>query len=348
MLEATAEPVIRYEYPAIPESGGAREIEPGVVWLRMPLPFALDHINLWLLADRGGWVIVDTGAGTDDSRAIWDRTLNRFVGRAPVERVIVTHLHPDHVGNAGWLCDRLGATLWMTREEYMLCRVLVADTGRPAPAEGKAFYHGAGFPPEAMQRYEKMFGMFGRYVASMPESYRRIKDRDRIEIGDRSWEIVVGRGHSPEHACLFDEKNNVLIAGDQLLPTISSNIGVYPTEPEADPLADWLSSLKQVETRVPDDVLVLPAHGRPFRGAHARLEQLQREHETALSKLLDMCREPQRAVDVFPALFRSRVRESTYVMAAGESIAHLNYLRNQGRIERTTDGDGVHWYRSTT
>lgn len=347
MLDAAEEPAIRYEYPSNPESGGYAELEPDLVWLRMPLPFALDHINLWLLADGPGWVIVDTGAGTDDSRATWERTLEQVAGKAAVERVIVTHLHPDHVGNAGWLCDRLSATLLMTREEYMLCRVLVADTGRPAPPEGRAFYHAAGFPPEAMVRYVKMFGMFGRYVASLPESYLRMKDRDRIQIGDRSWEVVIGRGHSPEHACLYDAANNMLIGGDQLLPTISSNIGVYPTEPEADPLADWLSSLKQMETRVPDDVLVLPSHGRPFRGAHTRLDQLQREHEKALDKLVDMCREPRRAVDVFPALFRSRVRESTYVMAAGESIAHLNYLRNRSLLERWTDADGVNWYRTT-
>jgi len=198
-----------------------------------------------------------------------------------------------------------------------------------------------------MHRYEKMFGMFGRFVASLPESYRRLKDRDRIEIGERSWEVVVGRGHSPEHACLYDADNNVLIGGDQLLPTISSHIGVYPTEPDADPLAEWLSSLKHMESRVPDDVLVLPSHGRPFRGAHARLDQLQREHEAALEKLLEMCREPRRAVDVFPALFRSRVRENTYVMAAGESIAHLNYLRNQKLIELWTDADGVNWYQAS-
>ena len=338
------EPVIEpiaYEFADTPEPGQTMQLQAGVTWLRMPLPFALSHINLWILDDDDGVALVDTGVCTEDSQAIWHTVLR---DQNPVNRVIVTHLHPDHSGCAGWLCDTLNVPLWMTREEYLLCRVLTADTGRKAPSTGVDFYRAAGFPDEALDRYQKMFGMFGRVVAELPESYVRLKDGDRINIGDHAWEIIIGRGHSPEHACLFDADRNLLISGDQLLPTISSNVSVYPTEPGADPLDDWLRTLSNLKDNVPADVLVLPSHGRPFRGAHHRLDQLIAEHESSLDTLLERCKEPQRAVDVFPALFRAPVRDSDLMMATGEALAHLNYLRYQGELDRRRDEHGVDWY----
>lgn len=347
MLDALADTVVTYPFDDTPDAGSVMRLLPGVRWLRMPLPFALAHINLWLLEESAGFVIVDTGVHTDKSRDIWRSVLDGELRGGPVDRVFVTHLHPDHAGCAGWLCRSLEAELWMSREEYLLCRVLTADTGRETPPEGIRFYRAAGFPPEALDRYQQMFGMFGRFVVTLPDAYRRLKDGDRIDVGRLSWEVVVGRGHSPEHACLYCESENVLISGDQLLPTISSNVSVYPTEPAADPLADWLRSLRDMQARVPADVLVLPSHGRPFVGAHGRLEQLIDEHESALDELLVLCRSrPQRVVDVFPALFRSQVRDSQLIMATGEAIAHLNYLRCQGLITRYSDEDGVHWYRA--
>ena len=337
---------VDYAFEQTPDPGMTMPVAPGVLWLRMPLPFALSHINLWLLEDAPGWTIVDTGVDNDDSHQVWRSVLENPLRQARVERVIVTHLHPDHSGSAGWLCRHLDAGLWMTREEYLLCRVLTADTGRSAPHAGVDFYHAAGFPPEALDRYQQMFGMFGKLVSPVPEAYHRLKDGDRIDIGGRGWEIIVGRGHSPEHACLFCPSLNLLISGDQLLPTISSNVSVFPTEPAADPLADWLDSLRILKDRVPSDVLVLPAHGRPFRGAHARLDELIAEHESCLDKLIEHCRKPNRAVDVFPALFRSPIRDGSLIMATGESIAHLNYLINQGLVERVDDEHGVHWYQT--
>jgi glyoxylase-like metal-dependent hydrolase (beta-lactamase superfamily II) len=188
--------------------------------------------------------------------------------------------------------------------------------------------------------------MFGKYVAPLPESYMRLKDGDRLRIGSRDWEVVVGRGHSPEHACLFCAELNVLISGDQLLPTISSNVSVYPTEPAANPLLDWIDSLQAMQRRLPADVLVLPSHGKPFRGAHERLQSLIDEHHDCLTSLQAVCAEPQRAVDVFPMLFKSPISENNLIMATGESIAHLNYLLHAGRVTVTTDDDGVKWYRT--
>lgn len=348
MVASRADDDVRYEFAELPEPGETQEIAPGIHWLRMPLPFALSHINLWLLEEEDGWAIVDSGVHTGVTRGVWERIFVSVMQNRPASRVFATHLHPDHAGCAGWLCSRFDVELWMPREEYLLCRVLVADTGRPTPDAGTRFYAAAGFPPTAMAHYHKMFGLFGKYVSPLPEAYRRLADGDRIRIGHRDWEVIVGRGHSPEHACLHCPADELLISGDQLLPTISSNVSVYPTEPAANPLAEWLASLRAMQARLPADVLVLPAHGKPFRGAHRRLAMLIEEHLQALADLEAFCREPRRAVDVFPTLFRSPIDERNLIMATGESIAHLNYLLAEGRLTVDTDAAGVRWYRTAT
>jgi len=322
------------------------QVAPGIFWLRMHLPFALAHINLWLLEDGDGWSIVDSGVDIDACRQIWASTFTGCMQGRPARRIIVTHLHPDHVGCAGWLTERFDAPLWMTRDEYLLARILVADTGRPTPEVGNRFYTAAGFEPTQMDFYHKMFGMFGKFVAELPESYRRIKEGDRLRIGEHAWEVIIGKGHSPEHACLYCRELNTLISGDQLLPRISSNVSVFPTEPQANPLADWIESLEKLKTRVPEDVLVLPAHGKPFRGAHGRLDALVAEHRGCLEQLEAACGEPQRAVDVFPVLFKSRIDNDNLIMATGESIAHLNYLVDLDRLDVERDDNGVDWYRT--
>ncbi len=336
---------VTYEFDGKPEHGELTQVADGIRWLRMPLPMVLEHINLWLLDDDGGCAIVDTGVFIDSNREVWEKTLAGPVGDDDITRVVVTHLHPDHVGCAGWLTREHDVELWMTREEYLLCRVLIADTGREAPDAGVRFYRAAGFPDEALHRYQEMFGMFGRYVSPLPESYHRLLDGDTIRIGGSDWEIVVGRGHSPEHACLYNQERKLVISGDQILPTISSNVSVYPTEPHANPLRDWLRSLGSMKARLPEDVLVLPAHGKPFRGAHARLDELIAEHLTALDKCLELCRESKRAIDVFPALFKGRISDGNLIMATGESVAHLNYLIADGQMTVEPDTDGVLWYR---
>ena len=191
-----------------------------------------------------------------------------------------------------------------------------------------------------------MFGMFGKFVAELPETYTRLRDGETLDLGGRRWEVIVGRGHSPEHACLACHDEGLVISGDQLLPTISSNVSVFPTEPLADPLAEWLSSLRELKTRISEDVVVLPAHGRPFRGAHERLDELIEEHESGLRALTGLLAEPRRAVDVFAALFKSPIKDGNLIMATGESIAHLNYLVNIGTVTRERDDEGVHWYRA--
>lgn len=338
----------RLEYPfgRAPEPGATREVAEGVTWVRLPLPFRLDHINVWLIEEDDGFTVVDTGLNDPRIREVWESVFANVLKGRVVKRVIVTHLHPDHAGLAGWLCEKFGAPLVMTRTEYLLCRTMVADTGREAPPEGLRFYAAAGFSEEKLALYRKRFGFFGAAVHRLPQSFLRMQEGERLTLGGREWQVVIGRGHSPEHACLVCPTLNVVIAGDQILPRISSNVSVHPTEPEANPLGDWLSSCARLKSVLRAEILVLPSHNEPFHGAHLRLDALIRGHEAALAKLEALCRTPKRAVDVFGALFLGGVTDATYIMATGESIAHLNYLIAAGRMRRERDMNGVDWYQT--
>lgn len=336
---------LRYPFPARPETGATIEVAPGIHWIRMPIPFQLNHINVWLLEDGEGWTLVDTGINTDETKNAWNRVFAALGGR-PVTRVVVTHLHPDHVGLAGWLVEKFDAPLYMTRTDYLLCRTLVTDTGKAAPPEGIRFYKAAGFPDEEIENYKKRFGFFGLAVYRLPQSYHRLQDGETLTIGGARWRIVVGRGHAPEHACLWSPERKLLISGDQILPRISSNVSVFPTEPEGNPLQDWLDSCRAMSALIPEDTLILPSHNEPFFGVQTRMQQLIDEHERGMAALIELCREPKRAVDVFPALFKARITAGNYGMATGESIAHLNCLIARGAMRRTRDTAGVDWYQT--
>ncbi len=330
-----------------PEPGHGREIRPGVRWLRMHLPWALTHINLYALADDDGWAMVDTGAQTRETLASWTRALaaeDALAGKR-ITRVFVTHMHPDHVGMAGWLTRRFDARLWMTRLEYLTCRTLVADTGREAPDDAIRFYRRAGWKDDEIEHYRAIFGGFGRVVYALPDSFRRLHDGERVRIGAHEWCVIVGNGHSPEHACFYCEELKMLISGDQVLPRISSNVSVFPTEPDADPLGDWIASIAKLRAAVPDDTLVLPSHGEPFRGLHARLDRLAAGHEKSLARLRRALAEPKRAIDVFGALFARPIEGAQLLgMATGESLAHLNYLVARGEVVRESGDDGASRY----
>ena len=336
---------IEYESVTRPKRAETVALDEGIIWLRMPLPFALNHINLWLLRDDSGWVIVDTGVDTRTSREVWDATFTGPMQGDPATHVIATHMHPDHVGCAGWLVDHFGVDIWMTRDEYLLCRLLVDDTGREAPDEGVRFYRAAGYSDEQIALYRANFGMFGKVVGELPRAYRRMQDGEHLHFAGYDWQVIIGCGHSPEHACLYDADRNILISGDQILPTISPNVSVWPTEPKADPLKDWFESIDKLEAVLPEDVLVLPAHGKPFRGAHVRLEELRKEHTDKLDVLLNNGSEPRRVVDTFSDLFKSTINDSNRIMATGEALAHLHYLVGTGDMSAERDADKVTWFR---
>ena len=336
---------IKYELNSRPANGETLNIVDGIEWLRMPLPFSLNHINLWLLRDGNRWAIVDTGVGTSETRSIWQQVFEGAMVGDPASHIIATHMHPDHVGCAGFLAHHFDVDLWMSRDEYMMCRILVADTGHPAPEEGVHFYKDAGFTDEQLTNYEKAFGFFGKFVTPLPEAYQRLSDNDELTIGGHRWCVITGGGHSPEHACLYDADRNILIAGDQLLPTISSNVSVWPTEPLANPLQDWFDSLRKLRASVPEDVLVLPAHGKPFRGAHTRIDAIILEHEERLEALREVCSSPQRVVDVFPSIYRTRIDDKNRIMATGEALAHLSFLVRSGEMLTTCRDDAI-WYQT--
>ena len=331
-----------------PEIGSFVPICEGVWWIRLPLPFRLDHINVWALEDGDGWALVDTGIRTEETVVAWERLIGLAPFDRPLRRIIVTHMHPDHIGMAGWLCRRYGARLWISSLEYLDCRALVSDSTREAPNDAVSFYREAGWDVAALDSYRARFGNFGKHIYALPDSYHRIKDGQSIEIGRHSWEVVTGTGHSPEQSCLYCPDLDLFISGDQVLPRISSNVSVYPIEPEANPMADWRASLGRIKERVARTALVLPAHNDCFYGLHTRIEQLIAGQDEAETKLRALLETPHRVVDMFAALFHRKVSMADAAqlgMATGEALANLNYLIELGEVEKQVV-DGVACYRS--
>ncbi len=316
-----------------PAPGELHQVAPGVHWLRMPLPMAgLNHINLWVLDDGDSWAIVDTGLNIASNRDNWDTLFAGPMAAKPVGRVIVTHYHPDHLGLAGWLCERWNVPLEIARTEFLLARMLTLDVRDAPPEEAVAFAIRAGWPEAAVAEMRaKPWGTFNKVISTLPAGFKRIRDGDVLKIGGRDWKIVTGRGHAPEHSCLVTE--GLMISGDQVLPRITSNVSVYPTEPYADPLSDWLESIETLRA-VDPAILVLPAHNEPFTGLHVRLDQLRDDHVDKLDKLRAFCAEPRTAFETFGILFRRPIDESNYGIATGEAVAHLHWLEARGQVRR--------------
>lgn len=343
----TSSRLLEFVTETAPEPGSVTEVADGVFWLRFSLPMkGLNHINLWAIKDGDGWVIVDTGIANRESKEIWTKHLSGLLQGRPVNRVICTHLHPDHTGLAGWLCRKFGAPLLMTRGEYFLCRLMVADTGSVAPREGINFYKKAGFTTSQIELYKLRFGGFGKAVSALPHSYDRLVDGEMGQIGGREWRVIIGNGHSPEHACLWCPELDLCLTGDQLLPNISSNVSVWPTEPEGNPLEDWIRSCHKLKAVLPATTLICPAHGIPFRGAHRRLSKLVEHHEKALDRLFEFCKTPRLATEVYSVLFRRAITDQNRILAVGESVAHLNCLKGRGLVSRRLNDAGQFTYKS--
>lgn len=334
---------LSFPFDAVPPPGAGIAVAPGVAWARMPLPMAgLDHINVWLLEDGDGVCVVDTGINSAPARDAWEQLL---AGRR-VTRVIATHFHADHMGLVGWLTARDGAPLYMTRTDYFYGRILGLDVRDEPPPAFQAFYRRIGFDEERLAKYRaRGFSGFASVVSTVPPSFIRIKEGDRLTIGGTEWRIMVGSGHTPEHACLYAADTGVMISGDQILPRISSNVSVYPTEPEANPLEDWLTSIARFRADLPADILVLPSHDTPFTGVHHRLDRLAAGHQRRLALLVDSLDRPRPLMDLLMPVFNRPLKGIDLMLAIGEILAHLHCLRGRGRVVRETGPDGIDYWR---
>lgn len=332
-------------FPAPPAEGAAIEVAPGILWMRMPLPMALDHVNVYALADGAGWTLVDTGLDSRRGRAIWQQLLAGPLQGRPVLRVIGTHHHPDHIGLAGWFVGQ-GATLAMSRTAWLMARMLVLDE-QPLPTpEVLEFWRRAGMPQPMLERraQERPFN-FCDAVHPLPLGFSRLSEGQDLRIGDRRWRVAMGHGHAPCHVTLWSQHDDLVIGGDQLLPGISPNLGVYATEPEADPVAEWLESCARLSTFARATQLVLPGHNLPFTGLPFRLGQLIQNHHNALARLTEGLREgPRTAVECFDLLFRRPVAEAEFGLALVEAVAHLNHLHCAGLIRPQPEtGGALRW-----
>lgn len=348
----------RLEYPlgdTLAQPGDPLALADGVYWIRMPLPFVLDHINLWLLRDRidgrDGWTIVDCGVARPEVKALWDRIFEEKLEGLPVLRVIVTHMHPDHVGLAGWICERWKSPLWMSMTDYFVARHWAqpdsGDHSGGGPNGEAAVVHFSRHgmqDPESLEQIRQRAGYYTSLVEPLPGSFRRLIHGDRITIGGREWRVIVGYGHAPEHVSLYCDDLGVLISGDMVLPRISTNVSVFHFEPEANPLPLYLDSLDRYAD-LPEDTLILPSHGKPFRGLHERIRQQHEHHAERLAEVVEACAEPLSAADVVPVLFHRKLDLHQLTFAMGEALAHLHALYFEGRLTRSMGADGI--YRFT-
>ena len=338
--------MISTPFPTAPAPGAAIEVAQGILWLRIPLPMVLDHVNAYALRDTDGWTLIDTGLDTGKTRALWESALAGPLAGVPVRRLIVTHHHPDHVGLAGWFQAR-GVDLWMTRTAWLSARMLTLDEQPLPTAETVAFWQSAGMAPDilAARRTERPFN-FADMVHPMPLGFSRLQDGDTIAMGGRSWDIRFGQGHAPDHATFWSRDDDLVIGGDQLLATISPNLGVYATEPGADPVGEWLMSCTALQPFARPEQLVLPGHKLPFRGLPDRLRQMIDNHHGALARLRDHLADgPKTAADCFAPLFKRQIDAGTYGLALVEAVAHLNHLLATGAVTRHRRADGAWLYR---
>ena len=393
----------------IPAPGTVMQVAPNIAWIRMPLPFALDHINLWLIRDvplssdgvshavtpvgrmtqgerttqgdqadvlgdasfdaasivaqivpkrsgapldpgyLDGWTIIDCGIGDATTQAYWETILASSLEQVPVHRVLCTHFHPDHFGLADWLCHGAGnqrwqARLWMTLGEYATGR-LFAEAGAASDAGGAtaaAHMRRHGFADAvALEQIAHKAAYYPQLVPAVPPRYRRLHGGDVLRLGGQDWRVIIGEGHSPEHAALYSEALNILIAGDMVLPRISTNVSVSDLEPEGDPLGAFLASLHAYDD-LPADTLVLPSHGKPFRGLPIRLRQLHEHHAARLAEVVEACHAtPRCAAEIVPIMFRRPLDAHQMTFALGEALAHLHYLWHRGVLSREEDAAGI-------
>ncbi|MEQ6248895.1 MBL fold metallo-hydrolase [Sulfitobacter sp. HNIBRBA3233] len=339
---------LRYPWDEAPEGAEAIEVAEGVMWMRLPLPMKLDHVNVYALDEGDSWTIIDSGFASKKTKAIWEEILSGPLGGKPVGRIVITHHHPDHIGLAGWFQSEHGAELVTTRTAWLTARMLTLDVQEKPNAETLAFYRSAGMDGAIYDKRaaDRPFN-FADIVAPLPLGYTRVQQGDTIRMGGRSWDVHIGNGHAPEHATFWSRDDDLVIAGDQILPSISPNVGVYATEPMADPIGEWLEACERLAPLARSEHLVLGGHKLPFTGLPTRMRQLIENHHGALDRLADYIDTPKTAGEVFAPLFKRKIGEAEYGLALVEAFAHLSHLHQTGRATRTTREDGAWLYTRT-
>lgn len=328
------------------------DVASGVKWIRMGLPFALDHINLWLMRDRqpdaagamvDGWTVVDCCIDSATTRAQWEQIFANSLEGLPVLRVIVTHMHPDHIGLAHWLCERWKVRLWISATDYNVARTAVYDRSGFGGEANADFYALHGMQDEEfLQHVRARASYFPTLVPALPTTFRRLMDGDIVEIGGRTWQCISGYGHAPEHNALYCSELSVLISGDMVLPRISTNVSVHAAEPEANPLRLFLQSLLRY-LELPAETLVLPSHGKPFTGLHERILQLQDHHRDRIAEIVGAAQgRALSAADVLPIMFKRKLDSHQLTFAMGEALAHLHLLWFEGNLIRVLDATNIH------
>lgn len=328
--------ILQYPFQQVPEAGTKFNVAPGVYWLRFPLPFALDHINLWLLDDGDGWLLVDSGFDTRESRAIWQHLWAQELDGKPITRVLVTHYHPDHMGLAHWVSQHWQAPVLMSRGEWQMAQEAFALTDADLQQHSGGFLRQHGLPPRHVQAITGRGNTFRDSMEQVPSVQQWLAEGDTVQTHSGDWQVLIGRGHAPEHVCLYNAEHKVFISGDQILPTISSNLMVRYSQPNADPVSEFVQSQQRLQQVLPADTFVLPSHGLPFYGVHERLTALVGHHVEQLHELQQACATGNglTAYDALPVLFKRELDSHQMMFAMGESIAHLNRLWRKEEVQR--------------
>ncbi len=350
--EFSPKPILEYPFNKewAPEPGKPFEVAEGVFWLRMPIPMSLDHINLWLLKDNDEWVIVDSGVDHQSCKDIWDGVFDEFLLNQKVNKIIVTHFHLDHIGLASWLALKCECEIHMTQGEFSHYHEIITRNDDENSKTVGEYFQSLGFDTQTRDSIVEFFKNEEkpREARVQPEQVRFIKESDLLNIGDHVWSVVIGNGHSPEHACLYCEKSDVFISGDQSLPRISSNVSVFPGSRVPDPLGDWLLSCEKLRDLIPRTTLILPSHQEPFRNNPERMQQMIDDHHAQLNRLRVSLDEPKTAIGARKEMFRKKLDPIQKVLATGETMAHLRYLTERGEVVSTLDSQGVMQFSNTS
>jgi glyoxylase-like metal-dependent hydrolase (beta-lactamase superfamily II) len=332
---------LRFPFPEPPAAGELKEVANGVLWARIPLPFRLNHINVYLIDDGDGWAVLDTGIANKATRELWETLFAGPLAGRKLTRLIVTHYHPDHIGLAGWLAERFDLPLLTTQTTYLVCLNISLSPGALDAKTYHDFYLRNGLNPATTALVTTQGHGYLKMVTPLPPTFERIVGGDTLQIGGRSFEVLTGNGHAPEQAMLYCQEDKLFFGADQVLEKISPNVSVWAVDPHGDPLGLYLRSLAELKAQLPAEVLVLPGHQMPFIGLAARADELAAHHQKRCSAIEEACCVPKPAAELLPAIFHRPLDPHEMSFAFSEVLAHVNYMLGQGTLVWAQPQNGI-------